>query len=379
MEAEHPGQQVSQSFLEQFNSLQKSGALDDLALLRNENRVLDSLINDAAALYVLTSIEDMMSFMTDRILQQFIPTYLLVMIEPPHGQDLRQFCYANLKPSGESLSAQAYAALKERFSGSTPYLADYDSLPLDRPVKDELARFNPDIVVPLTGIEGVYGSVVLVGKVLGGPYSDLERMYVDKLMRFISIAVQNNLHHEGAITDPKTGLYNHGYFMQRLEGEIARVERHGVKAGIIMLDVDLFKKFNDTWGHLAGDEVLTSLAQTIKQAIRTEDVAARFGGEEFCALIIECDTAKVIEVAERIRASIQAMKVKVKGADLSVTASFGCCVVDPELPAKASDYIERADKALYLSKSGGRNRTSLYKPGLLDRARAIRMEKASSA
>jgi len=351
--------------------MQKSGALDDLELLRNENRVLDGLINDAAALYVLTSVEDIMAFTIDRVLQQFIPTYLLVIIEPPQGKDLRQYCYDNLKPTAEVLSAESYAELKGCFS-SSPYPADYETMELDGPVKDELSRFDPSIIVPLVGIEGVYGVAIIGNKVLGGRYTELERMYIDKLTRFISIAIQNNLHHESAITDPKTGLFNHGYFMQRLEQEIARVMRHGAKAGIIMLDVDHFKKFNDTWGHLAGDEVLNALALTLKRAVRAEDVASRFGGEEFCALVIECDSAKLIEVAERIRSSIESMSVKFKDIELSVTASLGGCIVDPDIHSRAADYIEMADKALYLSKSNGRNRSTLYKPGLLDRARAIR-------
>jgi diguanylate cyclase (GGDEF)-like protein len=376
VEAEEHGQQVSKSFLDQFNSLQKSGALDDLALLRNENRVLDGLINDAAELYVLSSIEDIMSFTIERVLHQFIPTHLLVIIEPPHGKNLRQYSYVNLKPSDDLLSTKTYEALKQGFSGS-PYLADYRVLPLDEAIKDGLSRFNPDIIVPLVGIEGIYGLTILGGKVLGGPYTELERMYVDKLTRFISIAIQNNLHHESAITDPKTGLFNHGYFMQRLEQEIAHVTRHGSKAGLIMLDVDHFKHFNDTWGHLAGDEVLSALALTLKRAVRTEDVSSRFGGEEFCALVIECDDTKVLDVAERIRAAIEHLSVRYKEETLSVTASLGCCIIDPDFRAKPSEYIDMADKALYVSKSGGRNRSTLYKPGLLDRARAIRNAKSS--
>jgi diguanylate cyclase (GGDEF)-like protein len=374
VDAEEAGRQVSKSFLDQFNSLQKSGALDDLALLRNENRLLDSLINDAASLYVLTSIEDIMAFTTERVLQQFIPTYLLVVIEPPHGKDLRQYAYVNLKPSADHLSFKTYAALKRSLSASS-YFMDYDALDLEAPAKGEMARFNPQIVAPLIGIEGVFGVAVIGEKVLGGAYTELERMYIDKLMRFISIAIQNNLHHESAITDLKTGLYNHGYFMQRLEQEIARVMRHSAKAGIVMLDVDHFKKFNDTWGHLAGDEVLNAIALTMKRAVRAEDVAARFGGEEFCALVIECDSAMILEVAERIRSAIETMGVRYKESLLSVTASLGCCVIDPDLRARSADYIDMADKALYLSKSGGRNRATIYKPGLLDRARAIRREK----
>ena len=83
-------------------------------------------------------------------------------------------------------------------------------------------------------------------------------MYVDKFMRFLSIGIQNNLHHESSITDAKTGLFNHAYFSQRLEQEIAHVARHRTKAGLVMLDVDHFKNFNDTWGHLAGDAVLNA-------------------------------------------------------------------------------------------------------------------------
>jgi diguanylate cyclase (GGDEF)-like protein len=371
VEAEELGHQVDKSFLDQFNSLQKSGALDDLSVLRNENRVLDSLINDAAALYVLTSIDDIMAFTIDRVLQQFIPTYLLVIVEPQRGRDLRQYCYVNLKPSAQQLSAEAYEALKQRFTAS-PYPADYDALSLGGAAREDLSRFDPSIVVPLVGIEGVYGIALIGGKVLGGPYTELERMYIDKLTRFISIAIQNNLHHESAITDAKTGLYNHAYFTQRLEQEIAHVARHGAKAGIVMLDVDHFKNFNDTWGHLAGDEVLHALALTLKSTVRAEDVASRFGGEEFCALVIECDRAKLLEVAERIRTAIERMSVPYKADRLSVTASLGCCLIDPDLRAGAAEYVEMADKALYLSKSGGRNRSTLYRPGLLDRANAIR-------
>ncbi len=371
VEAEDSGQQVDKSFLDQFNTLQKSGALDDLAVLRTENRLLDSLINDAAALYVLTSIEDIMAFTIDRVLQQFIPNHLLIVIEPLRGGDLRQYCYVNLKPHAQSLSGSAYAALKEHFVAS-PYPADYPRLVLGEAVASELSAFDPEIVVPLLGIEGAYGIALLGRKVLGGTYTELERMYIDKLTRFISIAIQNNLHHESAITDAKTGLFNHAYFTQRLEQEIAHVSRHGARAGIVMLDVDHFKNFNDTWGHLAGDEVLNALALTLRRTVRAEDVASRFGGEEFCALIIECDRVRLMEVAERIRSSIAEMRIPYKAESLSVTASLGCCIIDRNLRAGPEEYVEMADKALYLSKTGGRNRSTLYRTGLLDRAKAIR-------
>jgi diguanylate cyclase (GGDEF)-like protein len=371
VDAELSTQKVDQSFLDQFNVMQKSGALDDLSVLRNENRILDGLINDAAMLYALQSVEGIMKFVIDKVLQQFIPTFLLVAFEPPRGGGLMQYCYENLKPSEMRVSPGAFEALKSRFVNA-PYPVDFVKIELTPRSIVDLSRFDPAIVVPLCGIEGPYGIAILGNKVVGTPYSEVERMYIDKFTRFVSIGIQNNLHHESAITDPKTGLYNHSYFTQRVEQEIARVVRHGAKAGLIMLDVDHFKRFNDTWGHLAGDEVLISLAKTVKRAVRVEDVASRFGGEEFCVLAIECDSERLQEMAERIRLSIQEMEVPFKAETLRVTASLGCCTIDPDLPISCDAYVEMSDKALYLSKSGGRNRSTLYRPRLLDRATAFR-------
>ena len=261
--------------------------------------------------------------------------------------------------------------MKEHFLGS-PFPVAYETFAAAQPLEKGLLGFDPELLFPLCGIGGPFGVALLGRKIVGTPYSEVERMYVDKFMRFLSIGIQNNLHHESSITDAKTGLYNHAYFRKRLEQEIAHVTRHRSSSGIIMMDIDHFKKFNDTWGHLAGDEVLNSLALTLKRTVRTEDVASRFGGEEFSVLAIECDLTRLMDMAERIRCAIANMAVPYKSATLSVTASLGCCLIRPGLILGPEDYIEMADKALYLSKSGGRNKTTLHKPGLLDRAAASR-------
>jgi diguanylate cyclase (GGDEF)-like protein len=371
VESESAGLKVDDAFLDQFNYLQRTGALDDLAVLRNENRILDDLINDAAALFTRNTIEEMLDFVIARILEQFIPTHFAILIEPPRGDVLKQYCYVNLKPSEELLPASSYAKVKQHFLES-PYpvaFSDFDECG----TRDEgLRRFDPELLFPMSGIGGPFGMALLGRKIVGTSYSEVERMYVDKFMRFLSIGIQNSLHHESSITDAKTGLFNHAYFTQRLEQEIARVERHGTNAGLIMLDVDHFKKFNDAYGHLAGDEVLNALALTLKATVRSEDVASRFGGEEFCVLAIECDRARLMEMAERIRAAIEALAVPYQALRLSVTASLGCYLIEPGLLTGAAGCLELADKALYLSKSGGRNRSTLYRAGLLGRAAAIR-------
>jgi diguanylate cyclase (GGDEF)-like protein len=365
------GSEVDDDFLHKFNYLQKTGALDDLSLLRNENRLLDALVNDCISLFVLKSIEAMRDFVIERLLQLFIPTHLVIVIEQPRGDELTQYSYINLKPSEDRLPPASYTKLKEYFLES-PYPVIYDRLATRCEYDPELLRFDPELIFPLCGIDGPFGLALLGRKIVGSSYTNLERMYADKIMRFLSIGIQNNFHHEGSIKDAKTGLFNHAYFTQRLEQEIARTQRHGAKSGIIMLDVDHFKAFNDTYGHLAGDEVLNALALTIKHAVRSEDVASRFGGEEFCVLAIECDSVKLLEMSERIRESIARTVVPYKNERLAVTASLGCCSLDSLLQAGAKVYIEMADKALYLSKAGGRNRSTIYKPGLFDRATAIR-------
>jgi diguanylate cyclase (GGDEF)-like protein len=371
VESESPSPKVDDAFLNQFNYLQRTGALEDLAVLRNENRVLDALINDAASLFTLNSIETMMDFVTARILEQFIPTHLAILIEPPRGDELKQYCYVNLKPSAELMPASSYSRIKEHFHDS-PYSIAYADFAAGGPRDEGLLRFDPELLFPMCGIGGPFGMALLGRKIVGASYTEVERMYVDKFMRFLAIGIQNSLHRESSITDSKTGLFNHAYFTQRVEQEIAHVARHGADAGLIMLDVDHFKIFNDTWGHLAGDEVLNSLAMILKRTVRSEDVASRFGGEEFCVLAIECDKKKLMEVSERIRTAIEDMAVRYQGETLKVTASLGCCLIEPSLRVGADAFIEMADKALYLSKSGGRNRSTLYRQGLLDRATAIR-------
>ncbi|MBL8968019.1 MAG: GGDEF domain-containing protein [Spirochaetaceae bacterium] len=374
-EAAQPAEQrLDSAFLERFKLLDQSGALEDLAKLRRENRELDALATDAASLFVLSSIEAMIEFVIARLVERFVPSNLLFLIENPRDRRLRQYRYRGVERIEEDFPREAYAALRRRFQAS-PFMVSFRELAEEDSMAafaEAAASLEPELALPMRGIEGLFGAVILGGKIIGGEYSELERMYVDRIVRFLSIGIQNGLHYESAITDPKTGLYNHPHFMRRLEEEQSRAARRGIRSGVIMLDVDRFKLFNDTHGHLAGDAVLNAMAETIHAAIRGEDVAARFGGEEFCVLVMECDELALLEVAERIRVAIEELVVPFEGRELRITASVGCCLISGLRGVDAEAYIDRADKALYLSKSGGRNRTTLHRAGLLDRASLLR-------
>ena len=135
----------------------------------------------------------------------------------------------------------------------------------------------------------------------------------------------------------------------------------------MVMDVDKFKIFNDTYGHLAGDKVLESLAFTIKQAVRAEDIPSRFGGEEFTVLLPNTPRQTAWLVAERLRTAVAAMKVPWEPPLPQVTISLGLVSFDNRTNAAADDIISRADEALYQSKENGRNRTSVWGAGLLFR------------
>jgi len=156
-------------------------------------------------------------------------------------------------------------------------------------------------------------------------------------------------------TDPLTQLANRRYFDERITEMVSLAKRRSQPLSIIMTDLDRFKHVNDTFGHDAGDRVLAGYAQLMKQMVRTEDLVARFGGEEFMILLPHTDSGQAFALAERIRERLS--QEDVIGNNHIVTASFGISQLrqDETIP----DFIKRADRALYQAKESGRNRTAL--------------------
>jgi diguanylate cyclase (GGDEF)-like protein/putative nucleotidyltransferase with HDIG domain len=156
-----------------------------------------------------------------------------------------------------------------------------------------------------------------------------------------------------AITDGLTRLYNHRYMHECLDKEIARGTRFGSTFSIIMIDLDFFKTYNDTYGHLAGDDVLTGIGKCIQASIRNVDIAFRYGGEEFAVILPETTTEGAYLVAERIREKIEQ---KVFNGRSFITASLGIASWPTDGVTK-EQLLVSADKALYAAKATGRNRT----------------------
>ena len=162
--------------------------------------------------------------------------------------------------------------------------------------------------------------------------------------------------------DHLTKLPNRGHFEELAQLELSRWRASGVPFCIGLLDVDHFKKVNDTWGHPAGDEVLRAIARTCKQGVRDVDVVGRHGGEEFILLFAGTDLDGAVIAAERIRAAVEELATAVDGVEIRVTASLGIAQVESGLTA-LDRITARADHALYQAKSQGRNRVRLFESG----------------
>jgi diguanylate cyclase (GGDEF)-like protein len=177
---------------------------------------------------------------------------------------------------------------------------------------------------------------------------------------FIALAVSNlrmkNRLREIGLVDPLTGLHNRRYLDDALKTEIAKAKQSGSNLGVIMIDLDYFKKLNDSKGHDAGDEVLKAVSYELKKNVRKSDVVCRFGGEEFIVLICGGEYKEFLSRTESLREVISRVSIIHKGIEIgSVTASFGVASL-PEHGLDAESILKAADKALYTAKSMGRNK-----------------------
>ncbi len=183
---------------------------------------------------------------------------------------------------------------------------------------------------------------------------DEQNKKIDKLMK--SLEEQNKKLADMARKDKLTGLFNFGHFqeeMMRLINEYQRFKGQ-MSLSMVIVDVDHFKRFNDTYGHTGGNIALQDISSRIKQAARRMDVVCRYGGEEFVVVLPKCDLQGVVKFAERLREDVAGRPVKTDAADVPVTISLGCATYQPN--EKMTEFIERADQALYRAKEGGRNR-----------------------
>jgi diguanylate cyclase (GGDEF)-like protein len=215
-----------------------------------------------------------------------------------------------------------------------------------------------NIILPLKAGNVNFGCLVL----LSDEEYNLGRDQVQMLQSALShlgLALRNALLYREVKTradyDGLTRVFNRKHFEGRLHEEVERHHRYGHQLSLLLLDLDHFKEINDTFGHQAGDHVLTEVGRLLQDVVRTTDYVARYGGEEFVVVLPHTDEDQAVILAERLRRRIADMGLEHEGRPVRVTASIGAATMDVAGARRAPDMVRLADQALYLAKAGGRN------------------------
>ena len=221
-----------------------------------------------------------------------------------------------------------------------------------------LIGIEPHIVVPLKAKGSINGILVLGEKIGGESFDDRDRDYLMNIAGLAAIAIHNAYLFEMTTTDMMTKLKLKHYFLNNLQERIRAFHSAKDALSLLMLDIDLFKNVNDTYGHLAGDETLKGVAAIVLDAVRLVDVASRYGGEEFIVLLPGTDKQTAMVVAERIRKRVETAVFTSGTMKIRVTVSLGVAEYDPILDTVPLSFVERVDQALYASKQNGRNKVT---------------------
>ncbi len=225
-----------------------------------------------------------------------------------------------------------------------------------------------DFVAPVFGVSGTLGALV----VAGCPFPlEEERTNMSMLSDLLSMALQNATHldlsKDGKWVDQLTGVSNRLYFQQRFESEIRRTENYRQALALLMLDIDEFKRINDTHGHYAGDVVIKKMAELVKKNTRSSDLVGRYGGDEFMVLITSTTEEKAVSFAEHLREKISTTDIAIPGTEVPVRITIsGGLALFPTHGQSTTDLFRAADDALYESKGQGRNRILLATSVRLD-------------
>lgn len=232
-----------------------------------------------------------------------------------------------------------------------------------RNFRELLGQFNSFLLLPLVFERKLIGLIILA-KYTAAAYlqDDLRLLLI--ISNQIGLAIQNRILYEqvyySAITDGLTGIYNQKYFREQLELQLEKAREYNFKISLILIDIDYFKRFNDSYGHQVGDKVLKEVSKVIQECVNPDSLVARYGGEEFVVILPDATIEAATIVAEKIRSTVEKHHVDTSDySNLQVTISLGIATFPDHIKnmrRMVGELIDIADDNLYSAKNAGRNR-----------------------
>jgi diguanylate cyclase (GGDEF)-like protein len=217
------------------------------------------------------------------------------------------------------------------------------------------------VSVPIKINDRIAGVLNVSDKFKGNVFDKDDVSLIESFIANVAIAIERSLLYKQtekllklSITDPLTGIYNRRYLNRRLSEEITRFNRYKHHFSFMMLDLDKFKEYNDTFGHVAGDNLIKNLANVMEKSLRTIDIAARFGGDEFVAIFPQTPKVDAIQISNRLKEHIE-KSLSEYNREMPLTLSVGLATF-PDDASSIMELIEKTDQALYLAKKGGGDR-----------------------
>ena len=336
---------------------------------RDQRQLAEALRDTAAALNSTLQLEEVLDRVLDNIGK--IAAYdavLMVMFEGDRARLVRQHGMPLSQP-GEPVDQVHYRLTELPLLG--PLLDTGGPCLITDTMTDQrcasgwrlLTGTRSCLGIPLEIRGSVVGAIILTSTT-PGHFTEESAQRLRAFASQASVAIENARlflqAHQLSVTDGLTGLNNRRHFFDEAKGEYERIRRYGRALSVVMIDIDHFKKLNDTYGHSVGDAVLREVARRFQEAVRTIDVVARYGGEEFVVLMPETDLAEALKVAERVRRCVVECPVYNDGVTVFTTISLGVAEIDEKM-ACLEDLLKCSDQALYAAKAAGRNRVEAYR------------------
>lgn len=245
--------------------------------------------------------------------------------------------------------------------GGAILVADIEKDPRTRQVNRPRYRTKSFLSVPIKIDDRLAGVLNVSDKLKGTEFNNDDLTLIEAFITNVAIAIERSLLYRQteklqklSITDPLTGIYNRRYLNRRLSEEITRYNRYKHPFSFMMLDLDKFKEYNDTFGHVAGDNLIRKLAHTMEKSLRTIDIAARFGGDEFVTIFPQTPKVDAIQISNRLKEQIE-RSLSEHNVEMPLSISVGLATF-PDDASSIMELIEKTDQALYLAKKGGGNR-----------------------